>query len=259
MVEIKEEIWKNVIGYEGLYQVSNLGRVKSLDRIDSRGCKHKGRMLRLANSHGYKVVGLSNCGKLKVYFVHRLLAEAFISNPENKPQVNHIDGNKANSNINNLEWCTPKENNIHAIKTGLRTFKTGENNPLHTKFKGEGNPMYGKVGCMFGKHHSQEAKLKISKVHKGKTISEETKRKMSLSRKGVLAGEKHPFYGKIGPGAKKVKCITTGKIFNSVKEASVFYKCSNSHIIGCCKGNRNYCGTSKDGIKLQWCYWKGDD
>lgn len=253
-----EEIWKDIEGYEGLYQVSSLGRVKSFDRIDSRGHKCKGRMLRLANSHGYKAVNLSDCGNSTLYFVHRLVAEAFIPNLENKPQVNHIDGDKTNNNINNLEWCTSKENNIHARKTGLNIARKGMYSHMHLR-TGDKNPMYGKIGPMFMKHHSQETKLKISKIHKGKTISEETKRKMSLSRKGVLVGNKHPMYGKISANAKKVKCITTDKVFNSAKEASIFYKCNNSHIIACCKGKRNYCGVLKDGIKLQWSYLKGDE
>lgn len=112
-----QEIWKDIKGYEGLYQVSNLGRVKSLPHGRTKGC-----ILRPWNNKGYQVVGLweGTPSKMRKLSVHRLVAEAFISNPENKPCINHIDGIRNNNNITNLEWVTYSENNNHAIKFGLR-------------------------------------------------------------------------------------------------------------------------------------------
>lgn len=107
-----QEIWKDIEGYEGLYEISSLGNVR---RAPS------GRILKQnKNSYGYSHVGLSKEGKVKMICVHRLIANAFIPNPQNKPQVNHIDGNKSNNSISNLEWVSQKENIIHAFKTGLR-------------------------------------------------------------------------------------------------------------------------------------------
>ena len=106
-----EEIWKDIIGYEGLYQVSSYGRVRSLDRYDSRNCFRKKRILKLcANRLGYLKVGLWSNGKVKHHLVHRLVAEAFIPNPNNLPIINHIDENPSNNNVDNLEWCTAKYN-----------------------------------------------------------------------------------------------------------------------------------------------------
>ena len=96
-----EEIWKDIEGYEGLYQVSNMGRVRSL---------RKNIILRQGITRGYKRVILSTNDIPKHYYIHRLVATAFISNPDNLPQVNHKDENKTNNCVDNLEWCTPKYN-----------------------------------------------------------------------------------------------------------------------------------------------------
>lgn len=114
------EIWKDIAGYEGLYQVSNLGRVKSLERDTKRARPQhiQERILKQRNGE-YLMVYLADAGKYEARLVHRLVAQAFISNPDNKPIVNHIDGNKYNNRADNLEWCTHKENVIHAFVTGL--------------------------------------------------------------------------------------------------------------------------------------------
>lgn len=107
----EKEIWKNIVGYEGLYQVSSLGRVKSLERIDSNGHPVKERVLTsFPNRSGYCKVNLYRDRNMEVKSVHRLVAETFIPNPDNLPQVNHKDEDKGNNLVENLEWCTASYN-----------------------------------------------------------------------------------------------------------------------------------------------------
>lgn len=111
------EIWKDVIGYEGLYQVSNLGRVKSLGNGGSKNSKFSSeRILKTCEIKGYLRVTLSKDGKQKQYSVHRLVALAFLPNPYNLPMVNHKDECKTNNACSNLEWCSVKYNNNYATR-----------------------------------------------------------------------------------------------------------------------------------------------
>lgn len=119
-----QEIWKDIKEYEGLYQVSNLGNVKSLKRYvnTNGGAKRlvKEKILKpIIDNTNYYVVSLWKNNVCQRAHIHRLVVETFISNIYHKPYVNHKDGNKLNNNVNNLEWCTPKENNLHAYTIGL--------------------------------------------------------------------------------------------------------------------------------------------
>ncbi len=114
-----EETWKGISGYEGYYQVSNLGRIKSLKREDSNNQFGNENILKIESKRRYLHIALRVNGNCKYESIHRLVALAFIPNQENKPFVNHIDGNKHNNIYSNLEWVTAKENSIHAINNGL--------------------------------------------------------------------------------------------------------------------------------------------
>jgi hypothetical protein len=126
-----EEVWKDVVGYEGLYQVSNIGRIKSVKRYaNSKSNKLRSVPEKIIkskiNKHGYECVQLHDDGARKHITVHRVVALAFITNSCGKPQINHIDGIKTNNSVTNMEWCTNSENMIHAHKLGLVQMPLGE-------------------------------------------------------------------------------------------------------------------------------------
>ena len=224
--------WRPIEGFEGLYEVSNIGNVRSLNYRRTGEIK----ILRLyKNNNGYLKAVLCKDGKRCTKKVHRLVAVAFIPNLENKPQVNHIDGNKQNNAVSNLEWCTGKENKQHAWKIGLCR-------PIHhteeTKRK--------LSEMRKGKKHSKETKKKIGETSKGRYHTEETKRKLSEANKGKYRREKHP-------QAKKVLCITTGEIFNCIKDAEEKYHIAHQSISKCCRKQYKSAGKHPvTGEKLKW-------
>lgn len=147
-----DEVWKPIVGYEGLYEVSNLGRVKTLKINNDKARHQKTKILKQCkNSSGYLIVNLSN----KTKRVHRLVAMTFIPNPNKLPIINHKDGNKLNNNVSNLEWCTHSYNNKEAYKLGLKTGylknKTGINYPRKLNiigmFDDNGNLIEKFYGC----------------------------------------------------------------------------------------------------------------
>ena len=179
-----------------------MGRVKSLERkyfSIRNNCEQiwKSRILKQNfNPNGYLVINLNKNNKRKIFRVHRLVANAFINNYENKPCIDHIDTNKSNNCISNLRWCTQKENVNNEI--------TKEN-------------------------HKKAMKII-------KDIADKNRAKAIESNK------------------KKIKCITTEEIFDSMKEACNKYKLKSGNLSKCCKGERNYCGKLPDGTKLEWKY-----
>ena len=119
-----EEEWRDIRDCEGRYEVSNFGNVRSVSRNvhnHTGFIKLKGKVLKQRKDEkGYMRIDIiNNNGVKKFYGVHRLVADAFLENPLNKPQVNHKDGNKSNNVVDNLEWCTNGENQVHAYKIGL--------------------------------------------------------------------------------------------------------------------------------------------
>lgn len=173
-----KELWKDIPGYEGYYQVSNYGRVKRLDRWVHTTKPHllKERIMRPANQHGYRYVLFCVDGVRRTLQVHRLVLCSFTGKPLDYPYVvNHIDFDKSNNRLDNLEWTTINGNNAHFREKGGWRYDNWKRNVSNGKkgkpmpesqrefyrqlYKGERNPFY-------GKHHSQETKEKISEKKK---------------------------------------------------------------------------------------------
>lgn len=134
-MEEQQEIWKPIViekngviyDYTGLYEVSNMGRVRSLDMVDANGVRRSGK-IRKCNSYSsrsnkYLQIGLTKNKETKSFYIHRLVATMFIPNPENLPEVNHRDENKLNNCVDNLEWCDRKHNCNYGTRSERRTEK----------------------------------------------------------------------------------------------------------------------------------------
>lgn len=140
--DLPGEEWKDIEGFEGLYQISNYGRVKSLSRLTKFYSKERyiPEIIRKngIDKNGYQILPLNRNGKKYTKKIHRLVAQAFIPNPENKPCVNHKDTNVKNNNMDNLEWCTVLENIQYCCELGKHY------NPTVGRFRGD-NPLSKKV------------------------------------------------------------------------------------------------------------------
>jgi len=129
------EVWKYITEYEGLYQVSNIGRIKSLERYSANQWSEKARFREekilsyQLTKDGYPSIKLSKNGNAIRHRIHRLVALCFLENPFGKEQVNHINGIKTDNRVENLEWATCSENMEHAYKSGLRTAPSGVDSP----------------------------------------------------------------------------------------------------------------------------------
>ena len=142
-----EEIWKDIKGYEGKYQISNLGRVKSLYTQNQYKKTYRTLIMKLGKRNGYNVIVLENKrNNRRCYQIHRLVAEAFLKNPNNFQIINHIDENRTNNNVNNLEWCTQKYNVLHSVRKMCKPKnRIGKSGEKYIRIKNINNTTYYEV------------------------------------------------------------------------------------------------------------------
>lgn len=250
------EIWKDIKGYEGLYQVSDLGRVRSLDRtvINSLGRRtfKKGQLFKCkpSKSSGYVRIKLSKKGIKKYFSVHRLVAEAFKPNPEGKPEVDHINSNKSDNRAVNLEWCTRSENSLRAYQTWSNT-SIGEGHHLTLLTSGQVLEIVGLLDStnMTQKQIAKKYGVSISNIksiHRGTTWNHVTGRKDNPPPLRI-EGELHPTSRKV------VNC--RGFVFQTQREAAKAYGMkSHKSVSEVLRGRQKSGGKYPDGEPIKWYY-----
>lgn len=183
--------------------------------------------------NGYYFVSLFDNGKNKIFLLHRLIAELFIPNPDNKPCIDHINGDKSDNRIENLRWCTYQENMNNPItrrrisknRTGIK-FSEETKKKLSKAHKGK---MSGKDNPFFGKHHSEETKKRISEYNKGKKITEEHKKKLV---EGVIKKK----------SKKVIQYTLDGEFIKEWPSVSECRRNGFNHVDACCRGERKHAG-----------------
>lgn len=242
--EMTKEIWKDVVGLEGAYQVSNLGRVKGLERKTRNGCVYPERILSGCKSQdGYIVVKMRIDMSEYRRYVHRMVAQAFLPNPDNLPQVNHKDENKTNNRIDNLEWCTLKYNIEYgtARKRSQETFKQKHSKAVY---------QFNKDGMFIKEYPSIQEASNENNINACLICNNCKMNKSSISTGGFMwryaedCKEKHiaPYFKNYTHLMKKVaQCTLDGviiKTFESVKKAEKETNINRYGIYDCCIGKK---------------------
>ena len=223
-IDIIEE-WRPVKGYEGSYQVSNLGNVRSLPRLTNDGKRITGKLLAISSSDRYPSVSLYKCNVETNASVHRLVAEAFIPNPEGLPEVNHIDTDRTNNKVTNLEWVSTRDNIKHAVQSGRKTYRV-QIKCLETQ---EVFPSMSAAGRFVNTDATRISESIATKsCCKGYTfIRADEAHDINEDEYLKQAHSKYQDFHKqpVMSTAKALKCVETGQVFQSIAEASRVYGC----------------------------------
>ena len=223
------EEWKSIKEYEGYYEVSNLGRVRSIDRIINGKKPYiiKGRILKhKVSNKGYCEVSLVKNGKQKSFRVHKLVAETFIPNPKNLYSINHINENKLDNRVENLEWCTPKYNISEYYKHRMLIYQYNKMSLIKV-WNSLTEAAEAIQGTKSGIYHCCEGDLKTYKgfIWFRKIPTEEELNERNTNNNKI----------KVSLYSADLKLI---KSFNSMEEAAKYANCNSSFISMCCSGIR---------------------
>lgn len=233
---MKGEIWADIIieqngvvyDYSDKYQISSLGRIRSFKRNSG------GKLLKpQLRKDGYLMIVVKDKNKSTGFLIHRLVANAFVENPNNLEQVNHKDENKQNNTANNLEWCSAKYNANYGTRNERASkIRSG-------KYSGENSPLYGKP-------KSEEHKKKLKEVARNRT--EEHRKNLSNSLKETYKHRKPK-------NSRKVKCVETGVVFDSIEDAKAWL--GKGDIKSYLARRTEYAGRHpQTNEKLHWAYYE---
>lgn len=261
---INEEEWKDIEGYEGRYQVSNCGRIRS---FLTKGVRNKVEMYDesshiikpILDTFGYHVVNLRKNNGMKGIKIHRLVAKAFIPNPNNLPQVNHKDGNKQNNNLDNLEWVTAKENIAHSFSTGLHM--EGSDYPITIIHKEKLHEVVGlrklglsfrEIGEQFGVEKSTAANICRNKTYLKYYNEEEFKAKVDAfvekNKKKFYRKDRRTLNANGVPSRKVIQKDKNGIVVGEYESITVAAQANgvlHTSIVNNLKGRSKYCGGYK--------------
>lgn len=263
-----DEKWVSIPGYENLYRISSIGRIRSLPRNtiakNGKQMSFPARILKQSlDDDGYLNISLTDeHGQSKQYRVSRLVAMTFIPNPNNLPIVNHLDGNKQNNNVDNLEWCTVKQNNYHAYETGL--------NKTHVPV-----PVTCLDNMMKFESYSEAARYvgcDIGNIIQSINMQSCCKNRLCFCKTSEIPEdiEKYLFVARTKYDNNKcayrseIKCLDSGQVYKSIAECARQIEGKAGYIQECISNRRLYKGKcyvrTKDVIKYQWdeteyCRW----
>lgn len=243
LFEIKDdEDWRDVIGYEGLYQVSNKGRVRSLDRTTSDGRHIKGKLK--TSSSKYSSVTLYKNNKYVNALVHRLVAIAFIPNPDNLPEVDHIDTDPSNNNVTNLRWISSSGNMRNQPKP---SFYRRSITCLNTMQEFRSITAAADFACTDAtrimESIASRSQCKCYVFAYTDDMPEDIESYIASAQSKYQSFHRHP----IMPNSKKVICLETGQIFDSRAEAARYYGCNCQTITNRINANKSF-----NEVTLEW-------
>lgn len=227
--EDPNEEWRDIKGFEDYYQVSNLGRVRGKQRVATDGKKISGKLLKTTGTL-YKSASLWKGGKGYNKMVHRLVAEAFLPNPDNLPEVNHKDKNPANNVVSNLEWVTVTDNNAHKnanrrnqpYRRSVRCLETGE---IFSSISAAGRSVQADATQVV-------ESIEAQRCCKGMTFAYEDALPEDIDSYVENAHAKYQDFHKRPrmKNSRKVQAVETGDVFDSIAAASRFYNCDTGTI-----------------------------
>lgn len=227
-LKLANERWLPIPDYEGLYEVSNLGRIRSLERVvlaGDRSYVRPGQQIKTRfDELGYERVTLCKGAKTQHYMLHRIVASAFLPNPDNKPHIDHIDGNPSNNRVDNLRWCTPKENCNNPI-TRARVLDSRKFGPEHHSY---------------GVPKTAEQRAKMSKTIREKGYTEE-----ELLFRSIRCKNARKVKGREHYRARKIEQYTLDgelvRVWDFVEDAARFYGIGHSGITNNLNGRSAKC------------------